>query len=869
MPLRRLKNEPPMLRRPSVPTLALLAALLVGPVANAASLDQASLDRFAAQLQVRYAVLDNRPADCGQDECFLSQLSLVAPEGQAAGDWALYFSMEAKLLAVGSDQVAIRHVNGDLYELRPTAGFKGLAPGQPLSIPLRSEGTQVTRFYMMPNEYLVSGDLAPRIIDSTRPRIDPETGLESSPFVQPFTDEARLAGRSATDLTRWPTAARLYDDNLRHGAAKASPFATAILPTPVSMRVDPKGRRLDLGRGVRVETRGLARADIAAALADLAISGVVEAPKGRALRVILVPDLKKPTGAYSLRISPRGVTVRAADTEGASNALYSLAALIDANHGGPQAVVEDAPRFAFRGLLIDVARNFHDKAEILALLDQMARYKLNRLHLHLADDQGWRLEIPGLPELTELGSRRCHDLTESHCLLPQLGSGPAADSAANGYFTTADYVEIVRAAQARHIEVIPALDLPGHSRAAIKAMELRAARLTALGDSAGAARYRLSDPADTSVYRSVQGFTDNTINVCLESSYAFEEKVIDEIARMHVAAGQPLARYHIGGDETPGAWTGSPACQDLSRRTGQPIGSLGARFIERVAGSLAKRGVMPAAWSDGMAEVKAENMPAAVQSNSWEMLFDAGVATPHHQANQPGWQLVLSTPDVTYFDHPYSPDPEERGNGWAARDLETRKAFEFMPENLPAHAEVWTDGGARPAAIVDAEPLKPGVRFAGVQAQLFSEMIHSDAQVDYMLFPRLVAFADRAWHQADWEIPYDSAGGRHDQSTGRWTPALVERRDADWRAFAGQLGARELPRLDKAGIRYRVPPAGARIVDGKLRANVSIPGLPIEYRTVGGDWTAYAGEVAVTGPVEVRARSADGSRAGRATTVEP
>src|SRR3546814_19715305 len=113
----------------------------------------------------------------------------------------------------------------------------------------------------------------------------------------------------------------------------------------------------------------------------------------------------------------------------------------------------------------------------------MAAYKLNKLHLHLAEDEGWRIEIPALPELAEIGSKRCHDPSEATCLLPQLGAGPEGASGVNGYLTTADYVAIVKAADARQIGVIPSIDMPGNSRAAIRAMEVRNARLTAKSGS--------------------------------------------------------------------------------------------------------------------------------------------------------------------------------------------------------------------------------------------------------------------------------------------------------------------------------------------------------------------------------------------------
>ena len=184
---------------------------------------------------------------------------------------------------------------------------------------------------------------------------------------------------------------------------------------------------------------------------------------------------------------------------------------------------------------------FHSKEAVLRLLDQMAAVKLNKFHFHLSDDEGWRIEIPGLPELTDIGARRCHDLTEQRCLLPQLGSGPFADAQGNGYLTRDDYIAILRYAKARGIEVIPEIDMPAHARAAVISMEARYNRLMKEGKTKEANEYRLVDPTDTSNTTSVQ-FYDRTsyLNPCLDSSMRFVDKVISEIQAMHQAAGAPL-----------------------------------------------------------------------------------------------------------------------------------------------------------------------------------------------------------------------------------------------------------------------------------------------------------------------------------------
>jgi hexosaminidase len=841
-------------------------AVLLSASATLAQPTQAQLDGLAAGLKVGYRVLDNRPAATAcapHPSCMLAELTLEGVSAPSQG-WSIYFSSVNPILAADGGGLALTHINGDLYRLTPTADFGGFAAGRPVTLALKLAGQQLSQLYPMPNYYVAADGLAARTIASTRPVVDPETGLESLPFVAPFTDEARLAGRSAADLTQWATAPRLYAVNA--GAVVQPVSRAAILPTPLRTRLDPSGAGLDLSRGVRVSFSGIQRPALAAALGHLAIRGVVEAKGGAPLRVRVAPAEKLALGGYHLTIKAREIEVLASDPEGAANGLASLAQLVDGARAVPRLVVEDAPRFDFRGLHIDVARNFHSKAEVLAILDQMAAYKLNRLHLHLADDEGWRVEIAGLPELTDIGSRRCHDPAERTCLLPQLGAGPDPSTPVNGFFSRTDYIQIVRAAQARHIQVIPSFDMPGHSRAAIKAMEARAARLRAEGrPEAEAGRYLLSEAANRSVYSSIQHYSDNTINVCLDSSYAFLGKVVDEMAALHAQAGQPLARYHIGADETPGAWSASPACAAYEAATGVKPADLGGHFIEKVSAMLAARGVTVAGWSDGMTHARPDRMPAKVHSNSWGALAGEGPASAHVQANQ-GWEVVISTPEVMYFDSPQAADPKERGYDWPSRATDTRKVFDFMPENLPAHAELWTDLHGRPQGSRDEHPLEPGVRFAGLQGQLWSETVRSDAQVDYMLYPRMLALAERAWRAADWETPY-TAGKAYDPTTGVFTPEMRARREADWSAFANLLGQRELARLDAAGVAYRVPTVGAVVEEGRLKAKVEFPGLAIEYRVEGGAWRPYVEGVAVAGEVEVRARSADGKRAGRSLVV--
>ncbi|MCV6606317.1 MAG: family 20 glycosylhydrolase, partial [Porticoccaceae bacterium] len=181
---------------------------------------------------------------------------------------------------------------------------------------------------------------------------------------------------------------------------------------------------------------------------------------------------------------------------------------------------------------------------------------------------------------------------------------------------------------------------------------------------------------------------------------------------------------------------------------------LGGYFIERISRLLDQKGIEVAGWSDGLSHTNRDNMPDFLQSNIWTTLPGGA----HKVANKHldnGWDVVLSIPDMLYFDLPYTFDPKETGYHWASRHTDTQHVFEFMPGNLPAHAEFRRDVKGQPFTAddrpsngengTDHRPLRPGERFAGIQGHLWSEMVRSERQAQYQLFPRILAVAERAW----------------------------------------------------------------------------------------------------------------------------
>lgn len=844
---------------------ALTLALGLAQGAFAANLNQQQLNEFAGKAQLRFGVVNNL-AEKPQAQLTLTNDSRTAlPAGPS--DWRIYFHSVRKLDTTVAEGLSLRHVQGDLHELSPTAGFKGLAVGASLLVPYTASAHMVSYSDFMPRAFIAQQGAEAVVFANT----DTEHLQE---FVEPITKAEQLQ-RFSPDLYPIATAASRYQDNLavNHAAAKLD-SSPRIIPTPADVKYRKGTATLDSRWQIRYAGRLTSEANyfsdqLKAAGVTLTSAADHVAATGKVIELKVDNAIAK-AEAYTLNIAADKITITGSDNAGAFYGIQSVLSLLPAqaasSHALPQLSASDAPRYRWRGMQYDMGRNFHGKEVTLRLIEQMARYKLNKLHLHLTEDEGWRLEIPGLPELTEIGGKRCFDLTEQTCLLTQLGTGPHTSGSGNGYYTTADFIEIIKFASARHIEVVPEIDMPGHARAAVKSMEARYKKLLKAGKKAEAEQYLLSDPLDKSQYLTVQNYTDNSINVCLPSTYAFVDKVIYELQQMYRKAGTKLVTFHMGGDETgAGSWTASPACNDLFAKGEQGVAGpadLKPYFVSKVSAITSARGLDLAGWEDGLMYDPVNTFNRSqfankhVLANAWDNIWEWGVADRAYRLANAGYEPILSPATHLYFDHPHEVNPEERGYYWAARYTDIGKVFGFMPDNLYANADKTRSGVPienLEALVGRAMPaLEKPENLRGMQGQVWSETIRTAEQLEQMIYPRLVSLAERAWHKAAWE------GDKPD----------VAARTADWAAFAIQLTTKELPKLAAMGSDFYLPPPGAIIENGKLRANSSLPGLAIEFSIdKGTSWNNYTGEQSI-GATDVLLRTRLGNAISRVTSAK-
>src|SRR5690554_6599170 len=850
----------------SIFTLAV--ACLLSSAAFAAFNSQAQLQKFAQETRFQFDIVSNYASDEGsyfESKIWLDNDSEIAlPAGKA--DWEIYFHFVRRVETTETVGLSIAHIHGDLHVMKPTKAFKGLRSGERIAIPFKARAHIASYGEMMPRAFITQKGLKAEVFANTDVE-DPKQ------YVVPLEREEQYQ-RFKGDLYPVVTAASRYEDNLAANKAAADiKDSVRIIPTPKSMKVKRGTTTLD-NQWIITYAGGLtSEANYLKEQLALSQLNVRDEMAGTATTQVIHLAVDSSIGAqesYQLVVDKAAVTITGSDSAGVFYGVQSLLGLIPADANGsvslPRMQVNDEPRFSWRGMHYDMARNFHGKEATLKLIEQMGRYKLNKLHMHLTEDEGWRIEIPGLPELTDVGASRCFDLSETSCLLTQLGSGPHKNALGDGYYTREDFIEIIRFAAARHIEVIPEIDMPGHSRAVIKSMEARYKRLMAEGKPEQAKQFLLSDPQDQSVYMSVQSYSDNALNVCMPSTYAFIEKVVYELQQMYRAAGAQLTTYHMGGDEVGrGAWTASPACQALidDPKSGVAgVADLKPYFVKKVAQITHERGMNLVGWEDGLMydpnnTFNRETVSnKQVIANAWDNIWEAGVADRAHRLANNGYQVILSPATHLYFDHPYEVHPEELGYYWATRYSDVEKVFGFMPDDLYANADRTHAG----AVITDLESLvrrplpaleKPD-NVLGLQGQLWGETVRSPAALEKMIFPRIAALAERAWHKAEWE--------------GK-TPDKQQRLN-DYAGFLNYLTGRELPKLARAQINFYLPPPGAVIKDGKLFANTSLPNLVIEVSSdAGKTWSLYQQGQAASANTLLRSRF--GERVSRTSEVKP
>ena len=541
--------------------------------------------------------------------------------------------------------------------------------------------------------------------------------------------------------------------------------------------------------------------------------------------------------SYELSINENKIQIKASDKAGALYGIQSLKQLMLSskldNTNLKHVFINDSPRFSYRGMLLDISRNFYGPDKIKQILDYLSFFKINHLDFRLTDDEGWRLEIPGLEELTEVGSKRAYTKDEFESLIPMYGSGPDTNSTGSGYLSKVDFIDILQYADNRNIKIIPQISFPSHIRSAIISMDARYQKYMELGNKDEAEKYLLSDPDDKSEYYSAQGFDDNIACICRESAFTFYEKVIDEIYLMYQEAGVEMDKFGVAADELPyGAWQKSPICNKFMEDN-SIVGDYNALYEmmqTRVYNKILSYNATMTGWDDILLKLTEKNQSETQIKDFfkgddillfvWKNDWGGGRQDMIYKFANLGYKTVMSNSSAFYFDMVDDKDLDNVGLSWSGyadyKDMWTVDVFDIFNDSYGVKKN-----NISKEYIESSEKLKSTNRdnIIGIQSQIWSETIRNEDILDYMFMPNIIVFSQKAWSK---DPKWISVQDKNEREITL---------DYEWNKFRNTIGQRLLPMIENiyGGLSYDLPKPGGIIKNDSLYANSAFPGLSIKY----------------------------------------
>ncbi len=444
--------------------------------------------------------------------------------------------------------------------------------------------------------------------------------------------------------------------------------------------------------------------------AQVSIINTVATPATIKLLLYPRPDTTLGKEGYHLWVSAKGIIIRANEPAGLFYGVQTLVQLFPKEIESPEVVshvkwaapcvdITDYPRFGWRGLMLDVSRHFFTKEEVKQYIDQMVRYKFNLLHMHLTDDEGWRIEIKSLPRLTTVGAYNVKKVGEfGNFSQPK----PDEPRTYGGFYTQDDIRELVQYGKQRFLNIMPEVDVPGHSLAAVVAYP-------ELSCTPGAENYKVRSGEHMMNFgkNGITALVDNTLNPSSEKTYAFLDKVLTEVAELF-----PFGYIHMGGDEcAKNFWAQSDSVKALMQKEGlKNMEEVQAYFEKRLEKIVESKGKKFMGWDEIIEGGLGPN--AAVMS--WRGI-QGGIT-----ASKLGHEVVMSPTTFAYLDYMQS-DPVMEPHVYET--LRLSKAYQFEPVPDSAVAKL----------------------ILGGQANLWTEQVFNFRQVEYMTWPRGFAIAESVW----------------------------------------------------------------------------------------------------------------------------
>jgi len=526
----------------------------------------------------------------------------------------------------------------------------------------------------------------------------------------------------------------------------------AIIPEPVSLA--QKEGEFTLPKRVTIETgTGPEMKEVIATLrgrfsvptgSKVAVLGHAQSATIKLILNKKADDILGKEG-YNLAVTPKGIFIKANEPVGLFYGVQTLVQLFpkeivsnkyepNVSWKAPCVEITDYPRFKWRGLMFDVARHFFTKAEVEEYIDNMVKYKMNLLHLHLTDDEGWRIEIKSLPRLTTVGAYNVKKVGYFGTFTP-----PAADEPRDygGFYTQKDIKEIVQYAKDRFVNILPEIDVPGHSLAAVVAYP-------ELSCTPGADKYQVRSGEHFMNFtkEGIKAGIDNTLCPANEKVYDFLDKVLTEVAQLF-----PFGYIHMGGDEcAKNFWEQSDAIKALMQKenlkTQEEVQSYFEKRVEKIVESKGKKFL-------GWDEILEGGLAPDAIVMSWRGM-KGGI-----QAAKMGHEVVMSPTTFAYLDY-MNGDPAIEPRVYST--LRLNKAYQFDPA----------------PDSVDSKLI------IGGQANLWTEQVYNTRHLEYMTWPRAFAIAEAVWSPKsvrnfdDFASRVEKHFARFDEAEIKYSPSVYD-----------------------------------------------------------------------------------------------
>ena len=496
------------------------------------------------------------------------------------------------------------------------------------------------------------------------------------------------------------------------GISIANAQTISIIPEPYQMTKGTGTYTLPKSIAINAPSSANAISDLMAGKLRITTGRVVYFTKNKpSIDLQIINDANLGKEGYTLDINEKGIQLKANANAGLffgwqtviqllPSSVYANSLQSNTNWSLPYVSIIDKPRFGWRGMMLDVSRHFFSKEDVKTFIDDMARYKYNRFHWHLTDDQGWRIEIKSLPKLTSVGAWRAERKGKWMNI-----TTPAIDEPKTygGFYTQEDIKEVVAYAKARFIEVIPEVDIPGHSLAMNTAYPFLSTTPNY--------PFQVNAGDEFMDWEGLNGHVtakiDNSLDPSNETVYEYLDKIFGEIAPLF-----PFEYIHMGGDENAkNNWEKSPNVQALMKKEGlKNQNEVQSYFVRRVQKIINSKGKKMMGWD----EILEGGLSGDATVMSWR-----GVKGGIEAAKQ-GHQVVMSPNDYNYIDF-YQGEPTAEGKVYRGLRMKTTYSFEPIPE------------GVDPNLIL------------GNQANQWSEQIFDMRYAQYMTWPRGLAVAETSW----------------------------------------------------------------------------------------------------------------------------